>query len=455
MKQIKIVIYALLGLFTMVACNDSSKKITEKDICALIKSDIEDVQADDTTTINVGYYELSSEADRTKLRKLAAAGVITYASETILDSKEEKHIFVKVALTPEGEKWIYVPKSKQPCCKDADMKNSYLNESYPDETALSAEDIVTINPASCVDTVLPPKKAEDVKTKSVAEMQTKELSVFELAQLHSFKKEVVVYCQQRTLFKVRNIKDSVEKKCGNDTAKKVKISVTLPNESKPYVIDIDPGKQTGSTSDCKCDTSKKEPRHLASAEVIIENSVVTPFGRVYKNLVKGDKTLYVYHFVYGKEKYTEKKCWMIDSTMKKEEKSNNHTCAVDELLNMYENAYKEYRDLSKAATPNEAALKAAKEKIASIEKKLQYVESRFTDKQKDRKEAIEKDKEYSASSCNSSCQKNACSVAADQPQPQQQENPVPETTPDVPAEGEDVPAPDFGEASFDAYAIEE
>lgn len=333
---------------------------------------------------------------------------------------------MKVALTPEGEKWVYTPPTvakKQAGCDDPDMKNSYLNESYPDETITTSEEVVSINPTSHIETYDKAKKAvEKKKTQSIAEMTTKELSVYEMAQMHAFTENVIVYCQKRNIYKIRNIKlDSLKAKneCAIDanTAvqeckykeatedEKVTISITLPNDTNPYVISIDPktsnvanttnGTSKTNTTDKKAEKKKDAPTYIASAEVIVENAIVTPFGRVYKNLVKGDKTLYVYHFIYD----SKEKVWNLDSTNPIETVGSNANCSVDDLLNIYENAYKEHRKLLEAKNPNEASIKKSEEKIISIEKKLQFLQSRFSDEQKTRKTDIEEGRETEPSSC--------------------------------------------------------
>lgn len=161
MKKLSLYSLMVLGLFIMAGCNSSNDRINEKKIIKECNRMLKQT-GQDTVTVNVvtGYYELEDEDSRCTLKRLEAAGLITYnverfgwwntqkGSKRVLDhytsnysywygwSQEpvyvykkytnytfEQHFMVNVALTEAGQALVlnHVPSGIKEEVKD-DMK---------------------------------------------------------------------------------------------------------------------------------------------------------------------------------------------------------------------------------------------------------------------------------------------------------------------------------------------
>ncbi|MEG2370928.1 MAG: hypothetical protein RSB23_07185 [Alistipes sp.] len=141
----------LLLLFT--GCNSS--KLTAGKAKQIITQELADQRTDcKISEITLGYYEENNAKVRYQLRKLAAAGVLEYEATRILvnqnirsgynwygggytyRSVQKPHYFVKIALTPAGEKYLTEMK---PALVDEDLENTPSEEVYPEDNVPEEE----------------------------------------------------------------------------------------------------------------------------------------------------------------------------------------------------------------------------------------------------------------------------------------------------------------------------
>lgn len=123
-------VYLTVALAFLTACSgDNASRISPSTVKALVTESLkEDAEAEEFNVVKLGYYEENDEDARYTLRKLAAAGVITYDVERIETSRRIKNgytidyrtyrlvdayrtikgkaYFVHADLTDEGRKWV-------------------------------------------------------------------------------------------------------------------------------------------------------------------------------------------------------------------------------------------------------------------------------------------------------------------------------------------------------------
>ena len=229
--------------------------------------------------IQTGFYELNNENARTVLRKLAAAGVITYDAQIVVEkvqhyyySAEREHVFVSVALTPEGEKYVMSEEDAEKYQEavenaqkgsDKDLESPNADTEYP-ESSIGAEVITKIvrddqpdgsgltqevveTPAQESEVTQPAESAD-----SDEGQQNKALTVYEKALQQVSAETVYVESHKVKLYKVRHV---------------------------------------------LCTPAMFE-RGQGEAEVILEYCDVTPFGRILNDIRDGNKILNKWEFVY-------------------------------------------------------------------------------------------------------------------------------------------------------------
>ena len=95
--------------------------------------------------LNTGYYELDDADARFQLKKLAAAGVIDYKVDLIVETRtgwyagQYDHYFVTVNLTEEGKKYVVSKPVTEIVDKDMEVKES--DESYPEDNVAPGDDL--------------------------------------------------------------------------------------------------------------------------------------------------------------------------------------------------------------------------------------------------------------------------------------------------------------------------
>ena len=113
MKKLSAFFLVALGLCGLVACGPTSNSISEKQILKECNRILEE-KGNDTATVNVmtGYYELNDQESRCMLKRLEAAGLITYNVERFAwwNSKKE----TKRVIDHYVERYYWFSYSKEP-----------------------------------------------------------------------------------------------------------------------------------------------------------------------------------------------------------------------------------------------------------------------------------------------------------------------------------------------------
>ena len=258
----KLFIYALAcaGL-VFVGCDQNSKKsndaIISEDQVKEVVGQLADFQrGNHYVELTTGYFELNDESQRTLYRQLAANGVITYSAEiineidsiTIKKGKEtskkavlrDQHVFVKIELTPAGQAFVIadsaVVAEDSSTVVPTGMENVYANEKYDSDNVGEEGEIPVRNPI-----INDEEESEAAVAKE--EVAKKEPSLYEQELEKVVKKTVKVNTLVKTITQVSDI------------------MATELMQSQGY----------------------------AFADVIIENTEVSPFGRLIGNVVKGEK----------------------------------------------------------------------------------------------------------------------------------------------------------------------
>lgn len=102
-------------------------------------------------SLATGYYEENDEDRRFALKKLAAAGMVTYKVDLIIESRQSwysvrkyPHYFVTVALTEAGKKFVVNEPVTE--IKDKDMENREKEKVYPEDSVIPGDDLNSILP---------------------------------------------------------------------------------------------------------------------------------------------------------------------------------------------------------------------------------------------------------------------------------------------------------------------
>lgn len=236
-----------LSALVIASCGDkkqNSKQITTADVKTAVEKLADFQDGYYNATITVGYYELNCKKQRENLRKLAANGVISYSAEQINEYEgtqlKNAHVFVNVALTEEGQKCVVTKEYVDSLSKDVDMLNRFASEKYPMDS-LGKEIIPVRNPLYAEEG--DPEEIKPIETPSIADCEKPTPTLYELALAKVQKEDVTVIAMKKTVAVVRNvICDELMQSQGN-----------------------------------------------AQADVIVENTEVTAFGRILKNYTKGQR----------------------------------------------------------------------------------------------------------------------------------------------------------------------
>ena len=266
-------VFLIAALALIAACSsDDASRISPSTIKDLVTENLnEDAKADVYGVVKLGYYEENDEAARHTLRKLAAAGVITYEAERVetvrrikggytVDYRTHRLVeayktikgqtcFVNTSLTDEGRKWVVAELPEPPVKEDKFFKPMdyvyYPEFDSPEKCAFPGEDTQ--------EAVRQPQKSEE-KTEAP---KTEPATEYEKAKAREKTATEFVKCYSVKVVDVRNI----------------------------FVRD---GK--------------------AKADFVLEAFDVSPFGRIYNQVYENTHTLGTATFTY----YQDKK-WVLDS----------------------------------------------------------------------------------------------------------------------------------------------
>ena len=256
MRKSIIFLSVCLSALVIASCGDkkqNGKQITTADVKNAVEKLADFQDGYYNATITVGYYELNCKKQRENLRKLAANGVISYSAEQINEYEgtqlKNTHVFVSVALTEEGQKCVITKEYVDSLSKDVDMLNRFASEKYPMDS-LGKEIIPVRNPLYAEEG--DPEEIKPIETLSIADCAKPAPTLYELALAKVQKEDVMVIAMKKTVAVVRNvICDELMQSQGN-----------------------------------------------AQADVIIENTEVTAFGRILKDYTKGQREEKHFSFKY-------------------------------------------------------------------------------------------------------------------------------------------------------------
>ncbi len=222
-----------------------------------------------TTTVKTGYYELNDAEDRLKLVKLAAAGMITYKATNIIETKKTRwygtrkydHVFVEVALTEEGKKYVVsdeeyekIQKEIEESRLDKDLMTPNTDKTYPEDAVAGEGDIPVIDD-------------EPVQAEGDMDRLTDE----DNAQL---KKELQAPSSAATAVAPKKQPSAYEQAKEKENSTYVRV--------KSHKIEL------YKVRDIKCTQTMLENGE-AKAVIILETVDVTPFGRILDGKADGEK----------------------------------------------------------------------------------------------------------------------------------------------------------------------
>ncbi len=292
----------VLGL-GITSCGNSNGVLTESDV----ENEIERICAPlfkfyNTTEIQTGYYELNSADDRKKLREMEAAGLITYSAERFIEkvtktksvkvveryyynwwsgrqepiytyvdrnyTEDVEHIFVKVALTEEGQRYVVTDEELENIQEeikkfkiDEDLICPNDETEYPEDAVSDDETIETIldegetkEPVAGSDNTVANDStavSEEPEQSAVDATAGKDGSAYERALMNVQTTSVNVELYRLGISKVRKI---------------------------------------------RC-TTKMFEKGDATAQVIFEYVDVTPFGRIISDKRDGEKISEDFEFI--------------------------------------------------------------------------------------------------------------------------------------------------------------
>lgn len=268
-------VYLTVALALLTACSgDNASRISPSTVKALVTESLkEDAEAEEFNVVKLGYYEENDEDARYTLRKLAAAGVITYEAERVETTRRIKGgytvdyrthrlveayrtikgqvVFVHADLTDEGRKWVVAELPEPPVKEDKYLKP--LDYVYYPEFDAPRKDVF---PGEA-DEGTQASSAEEKASKPTEPAKSEPATDYEKAKAREKITTEFVKCYSVKVVDVRNI----------------------------FVKD---GK--------------------AKADFVLEAFDVSPFGRIYNQVYENTHTLGTATFTY----YQDKK-WVVDS----------------------------------------------------------------------------------------------------------------------------------------------
>ncbi len=280
-SRLSCVLFAALCGIVFTSCGGNETGVlTTADVESAVEKELFPLMDYYTTeTFKVGYYQENDSDDRYKLRQLAAAGVITYKAECVIENRRSywgnrkvEHIFVTVALTKAGQKLTVSDQEleewKAEIAKrqaDQDMQNADAGKSYPEYAVMEEEDMPVID-----DQPVEPKPEQETAPASQDSRAAATPAATPAAPEYQTAYEKALE----------------------------KVSTSLVNV-KLYKVDI------YKVRNILCTPAMLE-QGKAQAEVIMEIVDVTPFGRILGGVLEGDKRRERVDFI----KYTDG--WVVE-----------------------------------------------------------------------------------------------------------------------------------------------
>ncbi len=209
--------------------------------------------------LKVGYYEENDASTRYQLRQLAANEMLTYSAEQINEyipasywsrAKTKEHVFITVALTEKGKKYIVNEPIKDKESKELENKNK--EQTYPESTVTDNEQIPLRNPQTTESDAVQGSESNSSSSynnnnsySSSSDSSVKEKSMYEKAKDKEHSESYNMLAYKLKVYKVKNLI------CTEESMKDGK----------------------------------------ASCDAILEISDSTPFGRILSSAYKGDRQM--------------------------------------------------------------------------------------------------------------------------------------------------------------------
>lgn len=161
--------------------------------------------------LNTGYYELDDADERFQLKKLAAAGMIDYKVELIVETRtgwyagQYDHYFVTVNLTEEGKKYIVSKPVTEIIDKDMVVKES--DESYPEDNVAPGDDLSNTGSAAQTNVTSETPAEEDVMDPETypTATATADMSEYEAAQAKQHVERHMFLSHMNKIVKIQKI----------------------------------------------------------------------------------------------------------------------------------------------------------------------------------------------------------------------------------------------------------
>lgn len=243
---------AIMAVSAFVSCGNNKEFTSGRAEDAIEELSIFQDSAN-VVTLKTGYYEENDASTRHKYRQLAANEMLTYSAEQINEyipatywsrAKTNTHVFITVALTEKGKKYIVNEPVKD---KDAEeMKNKNKEQTYPEDGVSSDEQIPLRNPQTTEDDNIKSSSSNSSRTNPYnipSSSTAKEPSMYQKAKDKEYSESHHMLAYKLKIHKVKNLICTEE--------------------------------------------SMKEGK--ASCDAILEVSDATPFGRILSYVRKGDR----------------------------------------------------------------------------------------------------------------------------------------------------------------------
>lgn len=249
MKKSLLVLGMALSAVVLTSCGGNKRnntQITEDAVKQAVERLSDFQKGKYNVPVEIGYYELNNENARYKLRQLASNGMIAYNAEQIneYDANNQliaEHVFVNVEVTAEGKKYLLEKSYIDSLNCDVDMLNRFASETYPMDDVAKKEIIPVRNPL-----YVTKDGSEDLtedQPKEISDVAQASPTLYQTAKSKETVEDVFFLAMSKSIYKIENVVcDELMQKQGN-----------------------------------------------AQADVIIEQTEVTPFGRIVGNFTKGEK----------------------------------------------------------------------------------------------------------------------------------------------------------------------
>lgn len=262
-KTSKIVMGSLMGICGLMLASCGGDALSKSSAKSALEDQLVMFQdSSQVVRLVTGYYEENDEDSRFALKKLAAAGVIDYKVDLIIETRQGwytrqyNHYFVTVNLTEEGKKYIVSDPVTE--IVDKDMEVEVKEVAYPEDSVAPGDDLNSITPAVEAELEIP-SDIDNSSSSSLSSRSSSSSGTSVSAAASDYEKALAkVHSEEYYLLSHNNKIVKIQK-------------IYCPEE--------------------------QEKQGLASCVYIYEHSDVTPFGRILNGVTEGDRVKSAAKFV--------------------------------------------------------------------------------------------------------------------------------------------------------------